>query len=140
MNGGAWSLVHRASNNIVALSANGQKEMNDMKKVLWFSRHDMTEEQKSALGDCEIVQVNKSIQSAYELADEIAECDIIAIVAPIQLQQQFLKLAASKPVIIAVNDRVLIPQPDGTEDKVAFRFVKWERLVKIEVIKEDFTL
>lgn len=140
MNGGAWSLVHRASNNIVALSANGQKEMNDMKKVLWFSRHDMTEEQKSALGDCEIVQVNKSIQSAYELADEIAECDIIAIVAPIQLQQQFLKLAASKPVIMAVNDRVLIPQPDGTEDKVAFRFVKWERLVKIEVIKEDFTL
>lgn len=111
-----------------------------MKNVLWFSRHDMTEEQKAALGDCEIVQVNKSIQSAYELADEIAECDILAIVAPIQLQQQFLKLAASKPVIMAVNDRVLIPQPDGTEDKVAFRFVKWERLVKIEVIKEDFTL
>lgn len=39
---------------------------------------------------------------------------------------------------MAVNDRVLIPQEDGSEDKVAFKFVKWEQLIKIEVIKKDF--
>lgn len=110
------------------------------KRVLWFSRHEMTADQRTALGDCEIVQVNRSIQSAYELSSEIAEDDIIAIVAPIQLQQQFLKLAGNKPVIMAVNDRILIPQADGTENKIAFKFVKWERLVKIEVVKEDFVL
>ena len=95
-----------------------------MKKVLWFSRHTMTEEQLAALGnDVEIINVNKTISSAYEIADEINECDVIAIVAPINLQQQFLKLAAGKPVIMAVNDRVLVQQPDGSEDKVEFHFI-----------------
>lgn len=117
-----------------------RKQTSETKKVLWFSRHEMTEDQRAALGDCEIVQVNKSINSAYELQTEIEAADIIAIVAPINLQQQFLKLAGNKPVIMAVNDRVLVPQADGSEDKVAFRFVKWERLIKIEVVKEDFVL
>ena len=103
-----------------------------MKKILWFSRHKMTPEQKLALGDVEIMQINKTINSAYD------ECDIIAIVAPINLQQQFLKLAEGKPVIMAVNDRVLIDQENGSESKVEFRFIKWERLLKIEVQKEDF--
>lgn len=110
------------------------------KKVLWFSRHEMTDDQRAALGDVEIKQINKSINSAYELIDEIKDCDILAIVAPINLQQQFLKLAGDKPVIMAVNDRVLIPQQDGTEDKAEFHFVKWEQLLKIEVVKQDFSL
>lgn len=109
-----------------------------MRKVLWFSRHEMTAEQRKALGNCEIIQVNKTINSAYELKDEIDACDIIAIVAPINLQQQFLQLAGEKPVIMAVNDRILVPQDDGTEDKVVFKFVKWERLLEIKILKEDF--
>lgn len=110
------------------------------KKVLWFSRHEMTPEQRAALGDVEIIQVNKTVQSAYELQDEINECDIIAIVEPINLQQQFIKLANGKPVIMTVNDRVLIKQADGTEDKAEFRFVKWERLIRIDIVKEDFIM
>lgn len=110
-----------------------------MKKVMWFSRHEMTTEQKAALGEgVTVEQVNRTINSAFELKDEIESADIIAIVAPINLQQQFLKLAGTKPVIMAVNDRVLVKQDDGSEDKVEFRFVKWERLRKIEVIKEDW--
>ena len=79
-----------------------------------------------------------NIISSTNVKDEIEESDIIAIVAPIHIQQQFLKLAGSKPVIMAVNDRVFVKQPDGSEDKVEFRFVKWSRLVKIEVVKEDY--
>ena len=110
------------------------------KKVLWFSRHEMTVEQKNALGDCEITQISRSIESAYELQGEIEAADIVAIVAPINLQSQFLKLAGDKPVIMAVNARVLVPSPDGGEEKAEFHFVKWERLLKIEVVKEDFVL
>ncbi len=111
-----------------------------MKKVLWFSRHEMTEAQRKALGDDIVVnQINKSISSAFELQEEIKEADIVAIVAPINLQAQFLKLAGEKPVIMALNDRILISK-DGGEEKVAFKFVKWERLVKVEVVKEDFIL
>lgn len=37
-------------------------------KVLWFSRHTMTEDQMKALGTAiQVEQVNKSINSAYEL-------------------------------------------------------------------------
>lgn len=111
-----------------------------MKKVLWFSRHEMTEAQRKALGDDIVVnQINKSISSAFELQEEIKEADIVAIVAPINLQAQFLKLAGEKPVIMALNDRILISK-DGGEEKVAFKFVKWERLVKVEVVKEEFIL
>ena len=112
----------------------------ETKKVLWFSRHEMTKDQRAALGDVEIIQINKTIDSAFELKAEIEECDIIAIVAPIALQQQFLKLAGEKPVIMAVSERILVPDENGGETKVDFRFVKWERLVKIEVVKEDFIL
>ena len=110
------------------------------KKVLWFSRHEMTPEQKAALRDCEITQISKTINSAYELADEIAAADIIAIVAPINIQAQFLKLAGDKPVITAKSHRLLVHQDDGSEDKVVFQFEKWERLVKIEVVTEDFVI
>ena len=110
-----------------------------MKKVLWFSRHEMTEDQIQALKDAcgeeiTVEQIDQQINSAYELKDQIAEHDVIAIVAPIALQQQFLKLAGKRPVIMAVNDRIITE-----EGKQAFSFVKWERLLKIEVIKEDFT-
>ena len=108
-------------------------------KVIWFSRHKMSESQRAALGDCEIVQINKTISSAYELKDEISCCDVIAIVAPIDLQKQFLDLAGDKPVIMAVNERKLVKSEDGKEH-AEFNFVKWERLVKIEVETEDFSI
>ena len=37
---------------------------------------------------------------------------------------------------MAVNDRVLIPQGNGLEDKVEFKFVKWERLIEIKIVKK----
>lgn len=109
-----------------------------MKKILWFSRHEMTSDQKAALGsDVEIVQINKTINNAYELQAEIDEADVIAIVAPIGLQEQFLKLAKGKPVIIALSERVLEKDPNG-DDKVCFKFIKWEQLDEIKVVKHDY--
>lgn len=108
-----------------------------MKKVLWFSRHTMTEEQEQALidklGKIEITQVNKTIASAYDIREKIEMSDVIAIVAPIHIQEQVLRLAGDKPVIMALSERVIV---DG--DKVTLKFVKWERLVEVRVIKEDF--
>ena len=115
-----------------------------MNKILWFSRHDMSQEQKQALidklGEIEINKVDKTINSAYEVKGEIDAADIVAIVAPINLQQQFLKLAGDKPVIMAVSERILVPQEDGTETKVVFKFVKWEQLDEITVKKHDFAM
>jgi len=108
-----------------------------MTKVFWFSRHDMSDTQKQALitklGQVDIVQSDKTIKNAFEVKDDINNADVIAIVAPINIQAQFLKIAGDKPVIMAVNDRVA--KLDGGYD---FVFKKWIRLRKIEVVTEDF--
>lgn len=109
-----------------------------MKKVLWFSRHEMTEEQQQDLqriyGDVEITQINKTINSAYELQEEIEQHDVIAIVAPINLQQQFLKIAGEKPVIACRSKRIVDPV-DST--KVSFVFDGWYQIIKINVVTVD---
>lgn len=111
---------------------------NKTRNVFWFSRHEMTEDQKKALGDNVVIhQCNQSVKSAYEIADKLEGMDVIAIVAPVNLQQQFLRLAGGRPVIMAVSERVLISQEEG-EDKVEFHFVKWERLLEINIVKEDY--
>ena len=116
-----------------------RKEQCHMKHILWFSRHEMSDAQRAALGDdVNIEQVNKTIASAYELQEEINRADVIAIVAPIHLQEQFLKLAGNKPVIMAVSERIIVPNEEGGEDKVEFKFVKWEQLDRIEVVKHDY--
>lgn len=115
-------------------------------KILWFSRHKMTEAQRKALDflvgmgydDIEITQIDKTISSAYQIADMIKQFDIIAVVAPPALQQQFIKVAEGRPVITALNDRVLVPSDDGIEQRAEFRFVKWEWIGAIELHKKDF--
>ena len=79
-----------------------------MKKILWLSRHEMTKEQLEALGDdVSVTQIPYRIGSAYELVEEINDADIIALVAPINLQEQFLKLAKGKPVLIPNCERYM---------------------------------
>ena len=108
-----------------------------MTKVLWFSRHLMQVAQAQALmdklGDVDITQVSKSIQSAQDIAREIGAHDIIAVVAPPQLLAGILKLAGDKPVITAKMERTVLD--DGS---VEMNFVKWERVLRVDIVKEDF--
>lgn len=108
-----------------------------MKKVLWFSRHLMQVAQAQALGnklgDVDITQVNKSIQSAQDIAQEIEAHDIIAVVAPPNLLAGILRIAGDKPVITAKMGRTILP--DGS---VEMPFEKWERVLRIDIVKEDF--
>lgn len=124
------------------------------KRVLWFSRHEMSEPQKDALGDkVQITQVNvQNLQNVWQdvnveidgqiktvkLSEFAPQFDIIAIVAPLNLQKQFLDISGGKPVIFAQNVRTLIPNPDGGEDKVVFKFGGWKQIKKIDVVMEDF--
>ena len=109
-----------------------------MKKVLWFSRHNMSEDQaqdlKRIYGDVTINQVSKTINSAYELQDDINNSDVIAIVAPVNLQQQFLKLAEGKPVISARSKR-LVDLNDDT--KFIFVFDGWYQILEVKVVTQD---
>lgn len=125
-----------------------------MKKVLWFSRHSMTSEQLAALGQVEVTQVNGNMANVHvpflgnvnggeeqqvpAFKELLKEFDIVAIVLPINLEQQVLSVAGNLPVIRANNKRQLIKGANGEEDKVVFNFDGWVRLVKIEVVTEPF--
>jgi len=123
-----------------------------MKKIMWFSRHEMSAEQKEALvkklGEIEITQINGTAPNVHvsfkgeingvsqeisPIKELVKEFDIIAIVAPIGLQQQFLAIAGDKPVIMAENARTF----EG-DNKVTFKFVRWFQVHKIEVVTSDF--
>ena len=108
-----------------------------MTKVLWFSRHLMQVAQMEALrnklGDVDITQVSKSIQRAEDIQKEIEAHDIIAVVAPPNLLAGILRIAGDKPVITAKMERTVLQ--DGS---VEMKFVKWERVLRIIVEKEDF--
>ena len=110
----------------------------ETKTVMWFSRHDMSEEQlmdlKRIYGEVELIKVNGTIPTAWIMSDLVDLCDVIAIVAPINIQQQFLAVAGEeKDVIVAESKRILVKNQDG-EDEAKFVFVNWFKLEKIEVV------
>ncbi|MDD5464150.1 MAG: hypothetical protein PHP62_03300 [Candidatus Moranbacteria bacterium] len=108
-----------------------------MKKILWFSRHPLSVEQLSDLGrifgEVEVNQVNKTITKAAEILDDIEVADVVAIVAPLPLQQEFLHLAKGKSVIFCKNDRIVDPA-DNT--KVTFAHAGWFQIKEIKVVFE----
>lgn len=109
------------------------------KTVMWFSRHDMDTAQLQDLKriygeDLELIKVNGTIPNASILEDVIDLCDVIALVAPIDLQQQFFAVAGEeKDVITSKSKRVLIKGQDG-EDKVQFIFANWFQIEKMEIV------
>ena len=128
-------------------------------KVLWFSRHSMSATQIEALeaklGPIEVTQVDGTMPNVHvpftakvngaeeetqvaPFKELIADMDVVAIVAPIHLQQQILGVAGGKPVIFAQNDRVRVNTPEGEEPKFEFIFAGWERLVEVKVVHEPF--
>lgn len=106
-----------------------------MKKVLWFSRHELSAQQLADLerifGSVEVNQVNRTITKAAEILGDIEAADVIAIVAPLPLQQEFLQLAGQRPVIFCKNNRIVDPA-DNT--KVTFEHAGWFHIREIKVV------
>ena len=99
--------------------------------MLWFSRHKMDADQTTSLekkiGKFEILQIDESLKSAYEILEQITRCDVVAVVAPPELLAEFSEICftQNKPLIFSKSERVLIKQEDGTESKIQFKFVNW---------------
>lgn len=112
-------------------------------KVLWFSQHEMSDEQKKALQlvygqDMELNHVNRTVRNMYDIQDDIRNADVVAMVGTVDMQSQAIKIADGKPVITAVSDRVLTKDEDGNVSKVAFVFNRWEQVKSVEISKEDY--
>ncbi len=139
--------------------------MENSKKVLWFSRHNMSTEQltdlKRILGENITVEklvvekltnvhvpfVNTNGNEFIPLKHLVNMYDEFAAVLPIGLQQQILGFDTDKDgnknyylpakrFLMAQNDRVLVKQPDGSESKVKFVFAGWDAITEIVIKKE----
>ena len=113
-----------------------------IKKVLWFSRHEMTTEQKQGVwkdeSELEITQINKTIQHAIELKDLIDQSDMVCIVAPPELQVEFKQLTGNKPLLFAKSERIIVKSEDGTESKVVFKHAGWKNIEIAQFITSDW--
>lgn len=115
-----------------------------MVKVLWFSRHQLSPEQLADLevlyGPVQVTQIDRSINYAFELKEEIQAADVVAIVAPIGLQGQFLQLAGERPVLLCRNHRIPSGEvgPNG-EPLYTFVHAGWDRLQEVKVVKTTLT-
>ena len=114
-----------------------------MKKVLWVSRHEMTQLQRSDLerimgGPVELIPWRETIRDVKELAPLLRKADAVAAVLPPEPLSELLQLADGKPVLQAVSERQTtgrtIRNPNGqTELEFAYRHLCWKQLLRLEI-------
>ena len=116
-----------------------------MKKILWVSRHQMTEEQlddlKRIYGEFELVKFDQTVSNVKEIIEAGKNCDILAVVLPPALLADLVNPRNNeKPVIRAIASRVetgnkiLNPATGKKELEYKFVHVAWEQVLKIEII------
>ncbi len=118
-----------------------------MKRILWLSRHTMTEAQATDLnriyGEVEVKIFNQPVNGWKDVVEAGADCDILAVVLPPAILADLTNPRNNtKPVIRAKANRiptgntVLNPATGKEETEYCFQHVGWERVVKIEVVVE----
>ena len=119
-----------------------------VKSVLWFSRHNMTEDQIDDLkrifgSDVTIHHVSANAASWKDVVEAGANDDVLAVVLPPALLADLTNpLNNQKPVIRAIANRVATgkqvvnPATGKLEDEFKFEHAGWERVIKIEVVTE----
>lgn len=118
-----------------------------MTKILWLSRHTMTEEQVNDLeriyGEIEVKTFDQSVNGWKDVVEAGTDCDVLAVVLPPAILADLTNPRNNtKPVIRAKAKRVptgnTIVNPATGKEEVEYRFEHggWEKVVKIEVVVE----
>lgn len=103
-----------------------------MKKVLWVSRHILTQEQvegikKVLCDEFEYTPYDKTVKNAEELVEQIKEtkADALVAVLPVGLLSEVFAETDIK-ILVPRSKRKLIPDPNGGESKVVFEYDGFE--------------
>lgn len=118
-----------------------------MKRVLWISRHQMTEEQRSDLERVmgEEVELHTWAETVTDLADlrpELERADAVAAVLPVEGLAGLMKIAGKRPVLQSAAIRTptgrILTLPDGRkEPEFTFAHGGWRQILRLELeIKE----
>lgn len=119
-----------------------------VKSILWFSRHNMTDDQINDLkrifgSDITINHVSANAVSWRDVVEAGANDDVLAVVLPPALLADLTNPRNNqKPVIraianrVATGNQVINPATGKLEDEFKFVHAGWEKVVKIEVVTE----
>lgn len=118
-------------------------------KILWLSRHAMTDEQEAALRNkfpngIEIIPHRDQVKNWKEVADLGKDCDVLAVVLPPTILGELVNPRNnSKPVIRAVSSQcavgtVVNPATGEEEIQYAFQFQGWQRVLRISIETEPY--
>lgn len=118
-----------------------------MTKILWLSRHTMTEAQIADLnriyGEIEVKTFDQSVSGWKDVVEAGADCDVLAVVLPPAILADLTNPRNNiKPVIRAKANRVptgntiINPATGKEETEYRFEHAGWEKVIKIEVVVE----
>lgn len=111
-----------------------------MKKILWVSRHFLTDEQlcdlKRIYGEIEIETLDETITNIDRVL--AYDADVYAVVLPVDLIAE-LKNKTNAEIIRPVSERVRISNENDDSEETQYRFKHkaWQRIVKAEVVIEN---
>lgn len=114
-------------------------------RILWLSRHKLTQDQidglRSVYGEIEIKRCQRTVRNWREVREMGEDCDVLAVVLPIAILADLVG-NVNKPVIRALTSRV----PSGCtfmnaagQEEIEYRFQHngWEQVkaVQVETVK-----
>lgn len=116
-------------------------------KILWLSRHAMTEEQVADLhriyGEVEVKTFDQTVSGWKDVVEAGADCDVLAVVLPPAILADLTNPNNNqKPVIrskanrVATGKMAVNPATGKEEAQYLFKHAGWERVIKIEVVTE----
>ena len=128
-------------------TTNANVTTNTAKRILWFSRHNMTDAQiddlKRIFCEIEIHHVSANASSFRDVLEAGKDDDVLAVVLPPALLADLTNPRNNtKPVIRAIANRVATgkqvvnPATGKLEDEFKFVHTGWERVLKVEVVTE----
>ncbi len=109
-----------------------------MKRILWISRHTMTDAQFSDLecimGDrVELDQWTDTLTCVDELKHRLSMVDGVTCVLPMVMIGNLLPLLEGKPVMQAVSGRVATGEMCSGERQFLYVHRYWEQILKVEI-------
>lgn len=118
-----------------------------MTKILWLSRHNMTEAQVADLnriyGEIEVKAFDHAVAGWRDVVEAGADCDVLAVVLPPAIladltnprnnQKAVIRAKANR---VATGNTIINPATGKEESEYKFEHAGWERVVKIEVVVE----
>ncbi len=114
------------------------KLVNNIIRILWISRHEMTSEQYNDLeriyGKVKITQYDKTVTDIKEIPRN--NVDVYAVVLPVNLISDLRKNTESE-IIQSVSGRIFTGKTTADkESEYVFKHLYWQKIIKFDIETE----